>query len=60
MNFELAYRVGFHPWEDAERHPPFTEKISELFDREESGREPPYGSALDIGTGRRDLPWPER
>jgi SAM-dependent methyltransferase len=51
MNYELAYRVGFHPWEDAEGHPPFTEKISELFDREESGREPPYGPALDVGTG---------
>jgi SAM-dependent methyltransferase len=51
MNYELAYRVGFHPWEDAEAHPPFTEKISELFDREESGREPPYGPALDLGTG---------
>lgn len=51
MNYELAYRVGFHPWEDAEAHPPFTEKISELFDREESGREPPYGPALDVGTG---------
>jgi SAM-dependent methyltransferase len=51
MNYELAYRVGFHPWEDAEAHPPFIEKISELFDREESGREPPYGPALDLGTG---------
>ena len=51
MNYGLAYRVGFHPWEDAEAHPPFTEKISELFDEEESGREPPYGQALDLGTG---------
>jgi ubiquinone/menaquinone biosynthesis C-methylase UbiE len=51
MNYQLAYRVGFHPWEDAEAHPPFVEKIAELFDREESGREPPYGAALDIGTG---------
>lgn len=51
MNYELAYRLGFHPWEDAAEHPPFTNKISELFDREESGREPPYGPALDVGTG---------
>lgn len=29
----------------------FTEKIAELFEREESGREPPYGPALDLGTG---------
>ena len=33
------------------RRIPFTDKISELFDREESGREPPYGPALDLGTG---------
>jgi methylase of polypeptide subunit release factors len=51
VNYELAYRVGFHPWEDAEAHSPFTEKISELFGQEESGREPPYGLALDLGTG---------
>ncbi len=51
MNYEFAYRIGFHPWEDAEGHLPFTEKISELFAQEESGREPPYGPALDVGTG---------
>jgi SAM-dependent methyltransferase len=51
MNYRLAYAVGFHPWEDAAVHPPFAEKISELFEREESGREPPYGPALDLGTG---------
>lgn len=51
MNYRLAYAVGFHPWEDAEREPAFVEKISELFDREESGREPPFGPALDVGTG---------
>ena len=51
MNYELAYRIGFHPWEDAEAHSPFVEKFSELLDEEESGREPPYGAALDLGTG---------
>ncbi len=51
MNYEFAYRIGFHPWEDAEGHLPFTEKILELFREEESGREPPYGPALDVGTG---------
>ena len=51
MNYRFAYSVGFHPWEDAERDPRFAEKISEMFDREESGREPPYGPALDLGTG---------
>lgn len=51
MNYELAYRIGFHPWEDAEAHSPFVEKFSELLDEEESGREPPTGAALDLGTG---------
>ncbi|MDP9228677.1 MAG: class I SAM-dependent methyltransferase [Actinomycetota bacterium] len=51
MNYGVAYRVGFHPWEDAATHPPFTEKFAELLDREETGREQPYGTALDLGTG---------
>jgi SAM-dependent methyltransferase len=51
MNYRLAYWLGFHPWEDAATDAPFAAKISEMFDREEGDREPPYGSALDIGTG---------
>jgi methylase of polypeptide subunit release factors len=51
MNYSLAYRIGFHLWEDAERQPSFTDKFSALVDREESGRQPPYGPALDVGTG---------
>lgn len=51
MNYRLAYLLGFHPWEDAATDAAFAEKISEMFEREESGREPPYGGALDIGTG---------
>jgi SAM-dependent methyltransferase len=51
MNYRLAYALGFHPWEDAEKQASFTEKFAELMDREESERERPYGPALDIGTG---------
>jgi 2-polyprenyl-3-methyl-5-hydroxy-6-metoxy-1,4-benzoquinol methylase len=51
MNYSLAYRIGFHPWEDAEKQPSFTDKFSALLDREERGRQPPYGAALDVGTG---------
>src|SRR5687768_7291613 len=51
MNYELAYRIGFHPWEDLAEHPPFAEKLLELVAREEDGREPPYGPALDLGCG---------
>jgi SAM-dependent methyltransferase len=49
MNWKLAYAIGFHPWEDTDL--PFAAKLSELFDREENGRESPYGRALDLGTG---------
>lgn len=49
--YRVAYRIGFHPWEDAEEHAPFIDTISALFDREERGREPPYGRALDLGCG---------
>ena len=49
--YKLFYLLGFHPWEDLAEHPPFAEKLLELFEREESGREPPYGPALDLGCG---------
>ena len=49
--YKLFYRLGFHPWEDLAEHPPFANKLAELFEREESGREPPYGRALDLGCG---------
>ena len=51
MNYGLAYRIGFHPWEDAEEQLSFTDKFSMLLDREEGGHQPPYGAALDVGTG---------
>ena len=51
MNYRLAYAIGFHPWEDLADHPPFAEKLLELVAREENGAGPPYGPALDIGTG---------
>ena len=43
MNYELAYRIGFHPWEDLAEHPPFADKLLELVAREEDGHAPPYG-----------------
>jgi len=51
MNYRLAYAIGFHPWEDAAADPPFVTKAAQMFDREERGRQPPYGRALDLGTG---------
>lgn len=51
MNYRLAYAIGFHPWEDAAADPPFVVKAARMFGREEQGRKPPYGRALDLGTG---------
>ena len=52
MNWRFAYAIGFHPWEDAATDPVFVQKACELFAREEQEREPPpYGPALDLGTG---------
>ena len=51
MNYQLAYAIGFHPWEDAATDPPFVAKAAQMFQREERGRQPPYGRALDLGTG---------
>lgn len=51
MNYKLCYAIGFHPWEDAETHTPFVDKVSELFAREEDAHDPPFGRALDLGTG---------
>ena len=51
MNHRFGSSLPFHPWEDAEKEPGFVETITELFAREEKGREPPYGTALDLGCG---------
>jgi hypothetical protein len=51
VNYRLAYAIGFHPWEDLADHPPFAQKLLELVAHEEDGYGPPYGSALDLGTG---------
>lgn len=51
MNYRLAYAIGFHPWEELAEHPPFAGKLMELVAREEDAYGPPFGRALDIGTG---------
>ena len=51
MNYDVAYRIGFHPWEDAESCPGFSGRLLELVAEEEQGRPSPFGRALDLGTG---------
>jgi SAM-dependent methyltransferase len=48
--YKFQYLVGLTPWE---RMPslPIGEQAIALLDREESGREPPYGRMLDLGCG---------
>lgn len=47
--YTVAYWIGFRPWERAAAQE--AERISAMFDREERGRQPPYGPALDLGCG---------
>lgn len=47
--YRFAYAIGFTPWEqDAESVAP---QLRSLLTREEADRDPPYGSALDLGCG---------
>lgn len=48
--YKIAYRVGLTPWERMQLLP-VGEQASTMLDREENGREPPYGRALDLGCG---------
>jgi hypothetical protein len=50
-SYRILYQVGFTPWERMTRSRPIGEQISALLVREEEGREPPYGQALDLGCG---------
>ncbi len=51
MNYQVAYRIGFHPWEDLAEHPPFADKLLELVAREEDG-------SASRPTGRRSTSEP--
>lgn len=50
LAYRLLYRVGITPWEQMAKHP-IARQIATLFEREEAGREPPYGRVLDLGCG---------
>jgi len=45
----LAYAVGFTPWESDERRQ--VVRVDSWFAREEAGRTPPFGRALDPDPG---------
>ena len=48
--YQIAYWAGLKPWEEMAVLP-IAGQIASLFEREESERQPPYGSALDLGCG---------
>jgi SAM-dependent methyltransferase len=48
--YKFQYLVGMTPWERMPSLPIGAQAVT-LFDGEESGREPPYGRALDLGCG---------
>lgn len=49
--YKILYSVGVTPWEGSAKQARTREQISAMFDREENGRQPPYGLALDLGCG---------
>lgn len=48
--YRMLYAIGFTPWEQM-AHPQIADQVAGLYGREEEGREPPYGPALDLGCG---------
>jgi SAM-dependent methyltransferase len=50
LAYKVLYGVGLTPWEKMDS-PLANRQISALFDREEAGRQIPYGPALDLGCG---------
>jgi SAM-dependent methyltransferase len=48
--YKFQYLVGMTPWEQMPSLPIGQQAVA-LLDREERGREPPYGRALDLGCG---------
>ncbi len=48
--YKFVYRLGFTPWERLATLPA-SKQILDLFDSVERGRQPPFGSALELGCG---------
>jgi SAM-dependent methyltransferase len=49
--YKILYQIGFTPWEEDAAENTAAEQLATLFHREERGRRPPFGRALDLGCG---------
>lgn len=49
--YDVLYKVGVTPWEEDPPNSMVSAQVSSLFDREEEGREAPFGRVLDLGCG---------
>ncbi len=49
--YRILYQIGFTPWEEGLAQSSVAAQISTMFEREEAGRQPPYGRVLDLGCG---------
>jgi SAM-dependent methyltransferase len=49
--YKAFYGIGLTFWENPRSQGRSGEQIAAMFDREQSGRQPPYGPALDLGSG---------
>ncbi len=48
--YRVLYSIGLKPWEQLPTSSA-AGQVATMFDREEEGREPPFGRALDLGCG---------
>lgn len=49
--YRFLYQLGITPWEVDASEGLASTQIAELFEREEAGRQPPFGRVLDLGCG---------
>lgn len=49
--YRIAYTIGFTPWEGAMGQATVVQQIASMFDREQQGKQLPFGRVLDLGCG---------
>ena len=51
LAYRVLYGVGYTPWKEIADLPEVRAQVAALLAREEGGRRPPFGPALDLGCG---------